>query len=190
MAMSKAKTGVLAGALVLVAGGVVIGAVDYLLVNRPPPMPQDLDEATEVLHSRAFARLPDDRKLVYGERVRELMESADDEQRQAFVERVELNDAVHDMRAAMMVRWARQFAQAPPEQREAILDGFVQKMQAGKGPGPGGRPDAELTGEQRAKRDARRREGIDKMREMAATGNPQDAAYIQEFFKALSDRME
>ncbi len=127
---------VLAGVGTLMTGG-------YLTwLRTPPAMPTTAEGAADTLMSERFRRLPAERKLAYMERVRELIRGMSAEERRAFFERYRGDDeffrAAREAMMEMAVERARQFAEAPPQQRAAMLDEVIDRFSGfGRGGGPG-----------------------------------------------------
>ncbi|WP_432797016.1 hypothetical protein [Poriferisphaera sp. WC338] len=191
--------------LLVIVGAGVIGYGGYWAWQMTPPgMPSDLNEASAMMASSRFSRLSDDRKEQYFNRVREMMDGMDAEQRRGFWERnrqdKQFRDNMRDGMRMMMVNRAKDFAAADEMKRTMMLDEAINQMQAmrqqwaGRG-GGGNRPDPEtMTEEQKAEMEKRRAEKMERaqgmMQERAETGNPQESALMGEFRTAMKARME
>ena len=173
---------VLQGVLAVVA--VAIGY--YWWSHTAPPMPEDMEQARAVLASNRFANLPDERKDAYFDRIRELMAELPDDERRAVWQELRQDEQFREARMRNIVRRAREFAMAPPDQKEAVLDRHMAEFMSRPRPprrerGQDQPPDPERQAERRQQR-------RDHMTEQMNTGDPQDHAMISEYFRAMRER--
>jgi hypothetical protein len=186
---------------VLAAAAVVVlvTGVTYAWLITPPPLPQSLEQAMGTIGSARYERMPDYRKREYLEQTRRLMREMPQDERTQVMEDVrsnpELRQTMGRVMRGEMRRRATAFAKADSAERIRLLDEAIDTMGqwrnrgrrpdgAGGGRGDGaGRGDAE----QRSDRRGRMR---DRIQGMFEEGNPQDAALIGEFFRALRQRRE
>ena len=185
--MTKTKKSILAAVLAVLAVGTLVFGGYYLWLTTPPPMPVNMEEGFDVLKSARYARLPDDRKLAYVEKMWRMREQMTPEDRRAMRERFEsepeLGTAVRSAVEEMMVQRAREFAKADPKARQAMLDGFIQMEQMMRRNREGGSDRPRSNG-------GNREEWRRRFEERIETGDPQKQAYVGEFFKAMRLRRQ
>jgi hypothetical protein len=161
----------------------VIGVGVYLTwLRTPPPMPQTLDEAAAVFASPRYRRLPDTRRAAYVIHVRQLVDALPAAERSRVWEQwgsePGLRDATRRARQDMMVVQARQFAAADAKTRTAMVDAFLAMRRGG---GPPTDPE---------EREQRRADARQRMMQYTQYGDPQNQAYVQEFWKAVRQRRQ
>jgi len=191
--MKNVKKWILTSVLVLLACGVLSGGIYYWWLITPPPMPQTPDEAAALITSKRFKRLSDDRKMAYVSRIREMTWSIDGAERRRLREQYgddpEVRAAMRDLGEKFVIDMARSYAEAPPAQKQVMLDMVIGLMEqdrarrAAKGDKP-------PTDEQLAKREEQRNEIVNHLADRAATGNPQHGAYVGGFLKGLQARRQ
>lgn len=175
---------------------------------NPPAMPNDMNQAVDVLASGRYRRLDKDAQQRYLDRAGELFMNASPEDRQGlwqkFRDHPELRQAMREVGQQMMDRQVEQFAAATPEERAKILDAAIDRQQAfmrrppgstGAGPpgppgdGPRTRPSGDRPpgpGWGGGSPAERRQRAADRQEK----GNPQKQALRREFFEALRKRQQ
>lgn len=204
--------------LVVLAITAVSAGGYYTWLHTSPPMPATTEDAMALVKSARFQRLSEAEREPYVERMRELAENMTPEQREKGWEMMradpELRKEVQKVQSQAMGIRFREFAKADPQRRLAMLDEDIQKMEAmraggammgRRGPGGSGNPDGGAARPPRPEGENRppqsngapsgqpgatnRREERKKMfQNRIQTGDPQDQAYMGEYFKALMER--
>jgi len=182
----------------VVVAGVGLGLV---LTGKPPnPEEQDGEEAASYVASNSFKKLPSEDKEAYlketwenreGKDWRETWENLDEEQKER------LKENVGEFFRERMRQRVDEYFELPEEEREAVLDEIIDKMQGHRkqwearrgsdqkpgrdgGPGDGGR------GPGRGGRDFT----PDRMKSMLENTSPEDRAKFIEFHNDLRERMK
>lgn len=169
----------------------------------PPPLPSTPQEAMDFLASPRFASLSSDRKQDYVQHSMELMEKLKPEEKAAIredwrkkmQENPELEKNTRDAREQMLYARAAKYVHATPEQQKQMVDEVVTGMRMmgamgamrgpggpGSGPGGGQAPDPA----REAERQQRRADMQARIQDRIQHGNPQQQAYVAEFFKAVA----
>lgn len=160
----------------------------------PPPLPRTLPEAVALAKSARYQRLDAPTRAQYLQRMQNLFQSSDPENRRAIWEQVrddpEARQALGQMTEEMMGLRLQAFAKADAAGRRQILDEAIDQWEARRtqmanrpatrpagerGPGPGGPNGA--GGDRMAR-----------MRERMQKGNPQQQALMREFMRAMQER--
>lgn len=166
--------------LTLVAAGAVGAGAYVTWLRTPPAMPDTVQEAMAVFASPRYTRLPEERRTAYIEHVRRLVERLPEGERRSMWRRLHdeptTRDAADRAMQDMMVAQARAFATADETARVAMLDAFLARRELRATTGEDG-PSPQRRDE------ARRR-----MQHYVQYGDPQNQAYMQEFWKALRER--
>ncbi len=168
----------------LVASVGVLGAGVYLVwLRTPPPMPATIDEAVALIDSPRFARLAESRRQPYVQRMTELMAGMGSLEmsalRQRFREDASLHAAARELGMSFLAEQARRYVHASEPERQLILDrAMAMPLSRGRSSSAGesdrGRPSRQW--------DRSRHQSL------IERGNPQDQAYIQEFWRAIRER--
>lgn len=178
--------------VVLAVTAVAVGGY-FTWLHTSPPLPATVDDAMALVKSPRFRRLSEAEREPYVVRMRELADAMTPDQREKGMDLMrddpELRKEVQKVRSQAMGLRFQEFARADPDQRRAMLDEDIQKMEAGmammkgrrteggggnKGPRPGG--------------DNRRAERKKMFQDRIQNGDPQDQAYMGEYMKALMQR--
>ncbi len=177
MTIKRMVRRLLLGGMLTAALASAIGAGLYLTwLRTPPPLPDTIEQAMTVFASPRYRRLPDTRRAAYVMHVRKLADELPQSERTDLWQRMRnepgMQDAARQAMQDMMVAQARQFATADAVTRTAMLDAFIATMEQRQRNGNKRNPD-----------EARQR-----MQRYAQYGDPQNQAYVQEFWKALRQR--
>lgn len=180
--------------LVLVAGL----AVAYWPTS-PPPMPDSMDDVKTLLASNKYERLSKAQKEPYQERAREIMSTANGEQKRDLMKDESTRDATREMFKQMILAKAKEFALADDNRKQQMIQEAQPMMKAmgggRRGPG-GGKPGGDKAGgdkadrpepteEQLKEREERMRKGQEWMEDMVNTGNGQEMALMHEYMRAV-----
>ena len=208
------KKKLLLGALVVTAVTSITAGSYYSWLITSPPLPKTVDEAIAILSSKRYERLPDYRKNEYLNETHRLMKTLSPKERRQKMEVARSDDSVRQaMRKAwqtILVNRVVSFAKASPEEQTRLLDETIDQIQAwrsGRGknrPDRGNRPsgnDREShrgdgntssgSNQESRKGDGKRRERWqERFKHRIEQGNPQTAALISEYFRAMRQRRE
>ncbi|MEO0474345.1 MAG: hypothetical protein AAF085_00040 [Planctomycetota bacterium] len=186
--------------LALLAVSVLVLGVGLAYTYWPtamPDMPESLEDVSGLLDSKAYANLTREQRRPYVQRVSELMQSADQEQRRAVMQGSDQSrHAMREGMRQMMLDRAKAFAIADAATKRQMIAEDRARFEAmgGRG-GPGGGPPGggegrggersgdrgdrpEPTDEERAERRARHESRIE---QMINEGNGQERALIREY---------
>jgi uncharacterized membrane protein len=179
--------------LVLAVCSLVGGWMWYDKNHRLPGLPKTVDEATAIIASPAFKRLPEGRKMEYIDASRKLFEQLPREERRAFMQTMRDNpqakEAGREAMAEMMMSQAKNFAKLPDVARNLILDRLIDGHEKAVERAKTAKP---LSPEEQAKREERMKAAMAEMRQyiqgQIESGNPQRQALVGEGMKAVRDR--
>ncbi|MCC7409421.1 MAG: hypothetical protein IT442_15260 [Phycisphaeraceae bacterium] len=166
----------------------------------PPAMPDDMNQAVDVLASGRYQRLDKDARQRYLDRAAELFINASPEDRQGlrqkFQDHPELRRVMREVGQEMMDNQVERFIAASPQERQQILDDVIDRQQAfmrRPGDGPRTRPSTRPSGGPQGgppgwggSSSDRRQRAADRQEK----GNPQQQALRREFFEAMRQRQQ
>lgn len=181
---------IIVSVVLAVAAVVLVGGVYAAWMMTPPGLPDDAEAGLAVLTSARYERLPDYRKQQYVAATREHLRQLPDDERKALMERfwddASTRDVVWQIKRDAMMDRARRYANAGPEERDAILDEVLDmhERRRGERKAGGDRAAAEKRG------DGRLRDFRQHFQERIEQGNPQDMGLMREFFGALKKRRQ
>ena len=182
---------ILVAAVGLIAAGTLATGSYYAWLVTPPALPQTVEEALAQMGTKRFERMPEYRRREFIEHARGLMEAipAEDLRRMLQEARAEpsVRAAMGQVWRATMVQRATDLATATPAERTKLLDEAIEQMEQWRGSRRRPRDANQRSAEDREGRRGRMRERIKNRIEQ---GNPQTAALIGEYFRAIRQRRQ
>lgn len=190
--------------VVLAAGGAVLALAVVAALRgfageeAMPAFPETAEEGLHVLSSPQFERLPDYRQEAYRSEVQRLVAALPEQERMRLFERFrtdeEMRRGLRALRMNPMHEALETYYGAPPDERRAVVDGFIDRMEQWRrlrettgGPGGPVRPGAPRAGGPPPEQQSAFR---DRMERRFQEGNPLETARIMEFWKHVRQRRE
>ncbi|NLX06389.1 MAG: hypothetical protein GXY33_14720 [Phycisphaerae bacterium] len=210
------KKQLIVAGLVVVGAVTLAGGAYYAYLLTPPAFPETAEEAIATIGSARYERLPEYRQEEYLEQAGRLLRELPEEERRQLRGRFGESDGAREAMGAIFmneaVQRATDFAAASPEDKIRILDEDIDRFEQmrerfanrrpdgpraqgeGQRRGEGGGPQMDRGGRRGdgrggtpEERGARRRQ---RMMNRIEHGNPQRAALMGEYFRALGERRE